>query len=557
MDGDRFVVTKAIRTAAKGREIDVLDALGIDWRRGRPHINCPYPDHSDNNPSWRFDSRTGRAFCTCITDRKSDGIFDIVMKMKADDFEAAKIIVAEMLHRDDLIKTKIGNNSGPRQKFDAESLLNPPADNRNDELVYRYLGACLRIDADEVPRPSTKAVGITSLAYFDPPAKNAKNAKMALVGHWPCAVFETIAADGRTHAVRIYLNENSDGKAELGQDAGGKERDPKKSARRHPQGLSTAGCCAVWGNANSECVILAEGIENAAAIAASVRDEIEKGELAVLSAITAGGVEAFTPWPGTRHITIAADRDEGKRGAGFKRGEKAARNLALCLAQQAKNIGPLIHTLLGLPGEEGTNTDFRDVFRAEGPTGVCALIVGAAPIVPTAEEIAEFKQRTAQQNKIAEITAAFSQLPLIGLRVAYRATETEQIWLCRFKGIREDRETGEHEEIWEAISSPFGNFVLLVTTGERITHGLRVHVQTFTGAVNTIDFMRSELPQLGASGVRSALMGAGVRVANGGEMTIVEILKQVQPNDCIDIARSFGWTREGDIFLGPGGNKIC
>jgi len=40
-------------------------------------------------------------------------------------------------------------------------------------------------------------------------------------------------------------------------------------------------------------------------------------------------------------------------------------------------------------------------------------------------------------------------------------------------------------------------------------------------------------------------------------MTIVEILKQVQPNDCIDIARSFGWTREGDIFLGPGGNKIC
>src|SRR5262252_9021784 len=105
MHGDRFVVSKAIRAAVKGRESDVLDALGIDWRRGRPHIPCPYPDHSDNNPSWRWDSKKDRAFCSCMTDRKSDGIFDITMKTRAVDFEAAKIIVAELLHREDLIKT--------------------------------------------------------------------------------------------------------------------------------------------------------------------------------------------------------------------------------------------------------------------------------------------------------------------------------------------------------------------------------------------------------------------------------------------------------------------
>jgi hypothetical protein len=59
----------------------------------------------------------------------------------------------------------------------------------------------------------------------------------------------------------------------------------------------------------------------------------------VLSAITANGVEVFAPWPSTRRITVAGDRDETKTGAGFKRGERAARRLALRLAQKQKTGG--------------------------------------------------------------------------------------------------------------------------------------------------------------------------------------------------------------------------
>jgi len=62
----RFVVTTAdIRAAVRGRETDLLDALNIDWRRAKPHIRCPYQDHDDNNPSWRWDERKRKAFCTC------------------------------------------------------------------------------------------------------------------------------------------------------------------------------------------------------------------------------------------------------------------------------------------------------------------------------------------------------------------------------------------------------------------------------------------------------------------------------------------------------------
>jgi hypothetical protein len=58
-DVTRYVATKVIRDAVHGREGDVLDALGIAWRNGRRHIQCPYPDHTDKDPSWRWDE--GRA----------------------------------------------------------------------------------------------------------------------------------------------------------------------------------------------------------------------------------------------------------------------------------------------------------------------------------------------------------------------------------------------------------------------------------------------------------------------------------------------------------------
>src|SRR5262249_40665994 len=108
----RFVPTNAIKQAVAGREEEVLDALGVDWRRGRPHIHCPYRGHPDRNPSWRWDARARKAFCSCNT---ADSIFDVVMKVEGIAFEAAKIRVAELLKHDDLIKTKRGGDRGRAQ----------------------------------------------------------------------------------------------------------------------------------------------------------------------------------------------------------------------------------------------------------------------------------------------------------------------------------------------------------------------------------------------------------------------------------------------------------
>jgi hypothetical protein len=76
MSAYRSVPTRAIQSAVKGREAQVLAKLEIDWKSGRQHIKCPYPSHEDNDPSWRWDDKKARAHCTC---RKSHSIFDMVM----------------------------------------------------------------------------------------------------------------------------------------------------------------------------------------------------------------------------------------------------------------------------------------------------------------------------------------------------------------------------------------------------------------------------------------------------------------------------------------------
>src|SRR5215831_8931692 len=102
MSAETFVATAVIRAALKGRETEILDGLNIPWREGKPHIACPYPDHPDNNPSWRWHTNKARAFCTCGRRR----ILGVVMKVEGIEFDEAKIRAAQLLNRSDLIKER-------------------------------------------------------------------------------------------------------------------------------------------------------------------------------------------------------------------------------------------------------------------------------------------------------------------------------------------------------------------------------------------------------------------------------------------------------------------
>ncbi|HWX29902.1 MAG TPA: primase-helicase family protein [Steroidobacteraceae bacterium] len=96
----RYVKTQAIKAAVAGREAEVVRALGIRWP-GRGHIHCPYPDHEDRNPSWRL-TEQGLCICTC-NDGEAHHVLDAAMRVLGLDFEGAKLRVAELLGRDDLV----------------------------------------------------------------------------------------------------------------------------------------------------------------------------------------------------------------------------------------------------------------------------------------------------------------------------------------------------------------------------------------------------------------------------------------------------------------------
>jgi Protein of unknown function (DUF3631)/Toprim domain len=402
---EHYLPAAAIRDAVRGHETDVLKALGIQWNGKSSHIVCPYPDHPDHEPSWRWDAKRKIAFCSCIGTRpgenKGHSIFGIIGTKEGLNREDAKIRAAEIIGRPDLIvKVK-------RQKYqrtDAAALLNPLPENQDDALTWRYLGHRLGIEPERVPRPVTKVVGIKSLAYFDPPQQHG--GKPVHVGDFPAAIFETIDRDGKRHAHRIYLAPGGQGKADLGVAAGGQRRMAKKSAKKINND-NTAGRAVIWGDpSTAETELILEGIETAAAAALAFETEIASGEMVIAACITAGGIESFRPWSSAKRVIVGADRDEAseKGHAPKRRGELAARKFA------AQHHGE-VAVLIALPGTPGEKTDWLDVLRCDGVEAVRSGILAAESYASTSEAPGGEKQRpTSDIDDHAEI-ARLAQLP--------------------------------------------------------------------------------------------------------------------------------------------------
>ena len=469
------------------------------------------------------------------------------MKIQGITFDAAKIRAAEILGRQDLIQVRTGGK--PYQRHDACSLLNAPADNRDDELPFIYLGTRLGIEPADVPRPLTPFVGIKALEYFDPPASSRANPK--LVGSWPCAVFGTVGADGRQHAHRTYLTADGCAKADLGIAPGGKPRDPKKSAKLADGQASTAGCSVIWGNPEkARHLVLFEGIENAAVGANGLLAEIKAEEIYVASGINAGGVEAFTPYPATELVTVGADRDEAKEGAGYRRGEHAARTFALRNRDR-------VEVRIGLPGRPGESTDWLEIFRRDGIEAVRLGLLGAIPFVPTRDEIEDSRQETIQARYTKMITETYPLPPLETLRLGYRRTRSGEFWVHKFVSEKNDMESGEKVAVWTPVSSPFGVPALLRMADADDAYGLRVLVEDMSGQPRAVDLDRAELARLGACEIRARLLEAGLRVEDDGESIVLQALKAAKPSDTIIVVSRPGWHRLPEpIFVTPAGEAI-
>jgi hypothetical protein len=560
MSDDRYVETAPILEAVKGHELTVLASLSIDWSGGdRKHIRCPYPDHG-GGADWRWDERKRRAFCTCIGKRagekKSHSIFDVVALKEGIDFNDAKISVAQIIGRSDLIKPK---GDGERhQATDPESLLKPRPNNRNDDLAWIYLGHRLGVDPDRAPRPRTRVAGIEALGYFDPPPQGKKSDKPILVATTPCAVFEQVDRDGKIHAHRIYLAEGGLGKADLGLDASGKARDPKKSAKKIEDDDNTSGRAVLWGDpATATVAIICEGVETAAAVALAFQAEIEAGETLVASCVNAAGIENFKPWPATERVIVAADRDEAPKDQSRPpscRGERAARVFGI---RQYRDFAgdAAVPVSIALPGAPGESVDWLDILRLAGIGTVRAGVMGASPFTPTQDEIADQRRACDQAAEVNRVTETYPLPYLQTMRLAYRPTDDGRIWVHKLEGFNRDR-----IERWTPIASPFGIPARLRHADQGDAYGLRCLVQDMAGKPRAVDFDRAALARMGASEIRSALFAAGLRTEAEGETIAVQCLKAADPELEIVVVHRPGWQEVAGwpdpVFICPNGDVI-
>lgn len=276
-----------IKQAAEGREAGILRALGIPGLESGEPTKCPIPGHNHSKGKIRWDRARRRWICT----KGSGDIITLVQLMLGVTFQEALRWIAEQIGQPDLAKKR-------RSRIGA--LLNPHELAVWTEAPRLYLGARSGVDPGKVILPSTPCIGHRSSSYYI-------KSKVE-IGSFPMLVFGMTDRDGRMHAHRIYLSADAKNKATVLDPDG--EPLPARKLMPAPGGSSTAGMAVLFGATTASRWVIGEGIETCHALAVAMRPEVEAGELTVAACISAVGVEAFKPWPGTQSIVIGADRDE-------------------------------------------------------------------------------------------------------------------------------------------------------------------------------------------------------------------------------------------------------
>ena len=146
----------------------------------------------------------------------------------------------------------------------------------------------------------------------------------------------------------------------------------RRSRPSWPPGRALGAAPVLWGDPKAPHLLLAEGIETAAALAHAHRAEIESGELVIAAGLSTSSIRTFVPWPANRQVTVAADRDER---------QAADRSRLQGRREGGARLRPLTHehleVRLALPGDPGAGVDWLDVLRGAGAEMVRAGIAGA------------------------------------------------------------------------------------------------------------------------------------------------------------------------------------
>lgn len=350
VNGVKYPSANDVKAALRGREIDALRYLGIDWpQNGKIHIHCPFPGHGDKDASWRWDAGQARFFCTC--ESGGGDIFDVARIMRGYTLsEAVAELTSAFLGERPDFSCREKSRQAPPPSPDAPSTDDKASRNHEKALTQWNAAGAIEGPAEAY---LTGARGITPPPDGWPGSIRYANAlyhKAAggAVSYRPAIIMAmTKAPGGEVEAIgRVWLMEDGSGKADV---------DPNKAALASIHGL------ACWFGTPGPRLIVAEGLENGLSALAA-------GFPFVCVAFTGSNVANITPPPGVKELVFFGDR--AKDGEGLDKTGVATLERG---SQSWEASGIIVSVVVPNAPHKDTN----DVFRAGGPEAVRQVFLDA------------------------------------------------------------------------------------------------------------------------------------------------------------------------------------
>jgi hypothetical protein len=140
-----------------------------------------------------------------------------------------------------------------------------------------------------------------------------------------------------------------------------------------------------------------------------------------------------------------------------------------------------------------------------------------------------------------------------------------EVWIHRFVElehvkdengniVKDENGNPVQKEIWASVCTPFSMTAWLKLVDADNAYGLRLLVADRRGQVQQVDFERAELGRQGANAVKARLLAAGMRFAPQQEFLIVDMLKELSPDACLDTVSVTGW--QTNDFVTPKGESV-
>lgn len=334
------------RQLVAGRELDILDALGIARHKRNQHIICPLPAHDDKSPSFRFDHNKGKYFCSC-----GDGdIIDIVRGCRGMDVIQASNWIREVIgveligvRREETFQQRAARESllaeqrtqAEERKRQRDATEAAEAEQQRDKAANMWQRS--QPAAGTIAQSYLASRGINCTLYptirFLPPSKPS---------YHPCMLVPFGLAANKIGGVHLtYLRPNGFGKAK---DEQGNDKITVGPGHHYPLVVGHAPGC--------DTLFISEGIEDAL----SAHQALNVDAWAAGSANRLPGMAEHVP----AHIkTVIIQQDDNKAG------RAGAASLAEALA--ARGIAVRI-------SEGRDDLDVNSVLQAEGNDGARAYL---------------------------------------------------------------------------------------------------------------------------------------------------------------------------------------